>query len=85
MGKFNFDGYAEMLKNWVVFSQKHLYRCPEEEGLICYGNGTGTNWGMQTHLKAMSAFAVAASVEEIDFSDTSITKDEVLSESLAML
>ena len=85
MGKFNFDGYAEMLKNWVVFSQKHLYRCPEQEGLICYGNGTGTNWGMQTHLKAMSAFAVAAYIEEIDFSDTPITKEEVLSESLAML
>lgn len=85
MGKFNFDLYADMLKRWVVFSQKHLYRCPEENGLICYGNGTGTNWGMQTHLKAMSAFAVAALTEEIDFSDTPITKDEVLSESLAML
>ncbi len=85
MGKFNFDGYAEMLKNWVVFSQKHLYRCPEEEGLICYGNGTGTNWGMQTHLKAMSAFTVAALTEEIDFSDTPLTREEVLSESLAML
>jgi len=85
MGKFNFDGYAELLKNWVVFSQKHLYRCPEVEGLTCYGNGTGTNWGMQTHLKAMSAFAVAALTEEIDFSDTPITKEEVLSESLEML
>lgn len=85
MGNFNFDLYADMLKRWVVFSQKHLYRCPEEEGLICYGNGTGTNWGMQTHLKAMSAFAVAALTEEIDFSDTPIAKDEILSEALAML
>lgn len=85
MGSFNFKGYAEMLKNWVVFSEKHLYRCPEEEGLICYGNGTSTNWGMQTHLKAMSAFAVAALTDEIDFSDTPLTKEEVLDEALAML
>ena len=85
MGKFNFDLYADMLKRWVIFSQKHLYRCPELDGLVCYGNGTGTNWGMQTHLKAMSAFAVAALTEEIDFSDSPITKDELLSDTLAML
>lgn len=85
MKQFNFDGYAKLLKNWVVFSQKHLYRCPEHEGLICYGTGAGTNWGMQTHLKAMSSFAVVAKLDEIDLSDSSITKEELLSETLSML
>jgi len=85
MGKFNFDGYAKLLKNWVLFSQKHLYRCPEEEGLICYGNGTGTNWGMQTHLKAMSSFAVVCGMDEIDLSDFPLTREEILEETLAML
>ena len=85
MEKFNFDGYASLLKKWVVFSQKHLYRCPEDRELICYGNGTGTNWGMQTHLKAMSAFATVAKLDRIDLSGEPITKEELLAQSLSML
>ena len=85
MKKFNLEGYAELLKNWVVFSQKHLYYCPEEEGLICYGNGTSTNWGVQTHLKAMSAFAVAFGMDEIDLSDSPISKEELLRQTMGML
>ena len=85
MGKLNFNGYAKLLRDWVVFSKKHLYRCPEDPSLVCYGNGIATNWGVQTNLKAFSAFAIAATLDEIDFSDTDTTKEEVLEEALAML
>jgi hypothetical protein len=85
MSKFKFEGYARLLKNWIIFSQKHLYFCPERKGLVCYGNGISSNWGVQTNLKAMSAFAVAACMEEFDFSDTSITKEKVLEQALGML
>ena len=85
MGKLNFNGYAKLLRDWVVFSKKHLYRCPEDPTLVCYGNGIATNWGVQTNFKAFSAFAIAGVLDEIDFSDTGTTKEEVLEESLAML
>ena len=85
MGKFDFDGYARLLAKWTVFSQKHLYVIPEDNSLICYGNGTGTNWGMQTQLKAMSAFAVAAKLKEIDVESEGISRDLLLSEAISML
>ena len=34
MTKKSFDGYGQLLKNWVAFSQKHLYSCPERPELI---------------------------------------------------
>ena len=85
MNKFNFEGYAKLLKDWVVFSQKHLYYCPEIDGLICYGTGINSNWGVQTNGKAFSAFAIAATLPQIDFSDTSVTREQVLNQALGML
>ena len=80
-----YKGYADLLRDWVVFSQKHLYRCPENENLIVYGAGEHGHWGVHTQQKAFSAFAVAATLPEIDFSGTPITKERVLDEALGML
>lgn len=85
MRKSDFFGYGELLKNWVAFAQKHLYFCPEREGLICYGAGEHGHWGVHTHQKAFSAFAVLATAEEIDLSDFVITRQQLLEQALGML
>ena len=67
MQKFEFTRYARLLGEWVAFARRDLYVCPDGDGVICYGSGVSSNWGMQTHMKALSAFAVAASLEETEF------------------
>ena len=84
MQKFEFERYARLLCEWVVFARRDLYTCPDIYGLICYGPGHNGNWGMQTHMKALSAFAVAASIDESDFGGR-LTKKQVLDEALSML
>lgn len=85
MKDFDFDGYAKLLTEWVGFSQRHLYHCPEDEDLICYGPGFHTNWGIQTHAKAISAFAVVACLEDIDLSSIAISRDELIKTTLSMV
>jgi len=85
MKKDTINGYAKLLKDWVAFSQKHLYYCPEREGLICYGAGEHGHWGVHTHQKAFSAFAVLAADKSIDLSDFVITREELIEQALGML
>ncbi len=85
MSSFDFKGYSDLLKNWVVFSQKHLYSLPENPELMCYGAGEHGHWGTHTHQKAFSAFAVAATDEDINWDDTPLTREDVLNQALAML
>lgn len=85
MSAFDFKGYSDLLKNWIVFSQKHLYRLPENPDLMCYGAGEHGHWGTHTHQKAFSAFAIAATDEDICWDDTPITREEVLEQALSML
>lgn len=85
MHKFDFKGYGDLLKNWIVFSQKHLYYCPDRPELICYGAGEHGHWGVHTHQKAFSAFAVAAVSDDIDWSDCELSRETVLSQALGML
>ena len=84
MQKLEFKRYARLLGEWVAFARRDLYVCPDAEGVICYGPGLSSNWGMQTHMKALSAFAVAASIDGIDFGE-GLTREKVMSESLSML
>lgn len=84
MQKFEFERYARLLGEWVVFARRDLYACPDKEGLICYGPGLSSNWGMQTHMKALSAFAVAAAIDGVDLGGR-LTKKQVLDEALSML
>jgi len=76
---------ADLLKDWVVFSQRHLYECKDRPGLISYGVGEHVSWGVQSHQKAFSAFAIAALSDEIDWSNTSLSREKVLSQALGML
>ncbi len=82
---FDQMGYAELLADWIAFSQRHLYEVPGEEGLICYGPGSHGHWGVHTHQKAFSAFAVAGMCEGIDWRSRGLTREKVLSQALAML
>ena len=59
MKNFDVTGYGQLLRDWVVFSQRHLYRCPDRKDLISYGVGEHASWGVQSHQKAFSAFAIA--------------------------
>lgn len=85
MKKFDFEEYAKLLKDWVAFSQKHLYYCPEKNGLICYGVGEHGTWAVQTQQKAFSAFAILAALKEIDLSDFVLTREQLLEQALGML
>ena len=85
MKNYNMQFSAHLLKDWVVFSQRHLYECKDRPGLISYGVGEHRSWGVQSHQKAFSAFAIAALCDEIDWSDTPLSKDTVLAECLRML
>ena len=85
MNHFPMKDCAEMLAKWIAFSQKHLYHCPEREGLICYGAGEHGHWGVHTHQKAFSAFAVMAMEQGIDWEKYRLTREQVLSEALGML
>ena len=81
----NIAGYEKLLKDWVAFSQKHLYYCPERKDLICYGAGEHGHWGVQTHQKAFSAFAILATAKEIDLSNFVITREALIEQALGML
>lgn len=85
MAHFDTKVYASLLAKWVAFSQKHLYYCPEREGLICYGAGEHGHWGVHTHQKAFSAFAVAAVTDGIDWASVGLTREQVLEQALGML
>lgn len=74
----------EMLKGWIGYSLKDLYICPDRQDLICYGAGYN-GWGIQTHQKALAVFATLAAEENLDMSDMSISKEELLDCSLKML
>ena len=85
MNHFPMKDCAELLAKWIGFSQKHLYNCPEREGLICYGAGEHGHWGVHTHQKAFSAFAVMAMEKGIDWKKYHLTQEQVLGEALGML
>ena len=85
MKNFDIRFSADLLKDWVLFSQRHLYECKDRPELISYGVGEHRSWGVQSHQKAFSAFAIAAVCDEIDWSETPLSKEKVLAEALGML
>ncbi|MBQ6846262.1 MAG: hypothetical protein IJO61_03950 [Oscillospiraceae bacterium] len=85
MKSFDVQLSADLLKDWVVFSQRHLYKCKERPELVSYGVGEHVSWGVQSHQKAFSAFVIAALSDEIDWSDTPLSKEMVLSQAIGML
>lgn len=85
MTHFDTAAHAALLADWVVYSQRHLYFSSEREGLVCYGAGDHGHWGVHTHQKAFSAFAIAALDPDIDWAARGISKETVLSQALGML
>lgn len=75
------DVSKEMLNEWIYYSMQDLYQCPDRPDLMCYGAGYN-GWGMQTHQKALAAFAIAATDDSIK---TTIDKKTLLDISKKML
>ena len=84
MQKFEYDRYAKLLVDWVCFAEKHLYNCSDGDGMICYGAGISTNWGMQTHMKALSSFAVVWQLDE-KYLEGKLDRALLLERTLSML
>ncbi len=51
--------YIKILTSWTEAAVKHLYSPVDKPNFLSYGTGYD-NWGVQTHQKAFSAFAVVA-------------------------
>lgn len=69
----NLRRYQKILENWLSSAIHDVYSPDERPDLAFYGTGTDV-WGIQTHMKGFSAFAVAAadpdiSTESIGYSE----------------
>ncbi len=51
--------YEKIIRSWILSASDCVYVPRDRPDLAFYGTGTDT-WGMQTHMKGFSAFAVAA-------------------------
>lgn len=65
-------------------ARRQLQAAPEGKALRYYGSGE-SGWGAQTTQKALLAFAVLATDEEYDPAIAGASRDELLSEALALL
>ena len=74
------EACKKMLCAWIQYAMQNLYVCPDRPDLMCYGAGYN-GWGMQTHQKALAAFAIAATDDSIA---TDIDKKTLLNYSLKM-
>lgn len=79
-----YEGYVECLCKWIPFSRKHIYYLPDHPELCCYGTGFD-EWGIQTCQKAFSAYAVLAKDPMTDEKLCGMSKEQLLSDALAML
>jgi len=69
----NLRRYQKILENWLSSAIHDVYSPDERLDLAFYGTGTDV-WGIQTHMKGFSAFAIAAadpdiSTESIGYSE----------------
>lgn len=85
LSHFPAEAYSALLADWVRYSQQHLFVCREDTALVCYGAGEHGHWGVQTHQKAMAAFAVAAADPTIDWLAFELKREDVYAQALSML
>ncbi|MDD6871604.1 MAG: hypothetical protein PUD68_02035 [Clostridiales bacterium] len=76
--------YKRLLENWAAFARRDLFRPADRLDLMYYGTGTDT-WGIQTHQKGFAAFAVLASLPDVDEKAAGMTRAELKDAALAML
>ena len=78
------ERYKILLENWICSMKGYVAEPFDREGLAYYGTGTDV-WGIQTHMKGFSAFAVAAADPDIDEKRCGYTHDELVDTALKML
>ena len=76
--------YLQLLAPWAMYSQKHLYTCPDRPDLICYGPGYN-GWGVQTNQKAFAAYAVLASHPKAEELSAALAQEELQRIALGLL
>ncbi len=67
--------YQNILQNWLTSAIKDVFSPDERPDLAFYGTGTDV-WGIQTHMKGFSAFAVAAADPDVCTDEIGYTKEE---------
>lgn len=76
--------YLSFLEPWIKTSQRYITTCPGREELLCYGTGYNT-WGVQTHQKAFSAYAILGMDPRFDEKKAGIKREKVIDTALRML
>ncbi len=76
--------YRKLLTDWVRSQKDYVTSPVDRPDLAYYGTGTDV-WGIQTHMKGFSAFAVAAADSDFDHAAAGYTREEMLALALAML
>lgn len=76
--------YRTLLKNWIRSQREYIASPADRPDLAFYGTGTD-RWGIQTHMKGFSAFAVIAADDEAGHEDCGYTQSELIDLSLKML
>lgn len=76
--------YRTLLKNWIRSQKSYIGSPADRPDLAFYGTGTD-RWGIQTHMKGFSAFAVVAADNDACHEDCGYTQSELIELSLKML
>ncbi|QGQ98390.1 hypothetical protein EHS13_27635 [Paenibacillus psychroresistens] len=76
--------YLQLIGPWILDAKKWLYHCPDRPNLVCYGTGYN-DWGVQTHQKALAAFAVWGTASDVDPVAMRMDQEEIRSLALSML
>ena len=63
------EKYIRLLEKWVAYAVNDIYICPDRPELAYYGDGTN-GWGCQTNLKAFAAFAILATSDHLNETNT---------------
>lgn len=84
MSPISYQDYIHVLEPWIKASEEQIHPCADRPEMAYYGTGYNT-WGVQTHQKALAAFAVLAAEESVDESRTGMPKERILDYALKML
>ena len=78
------EQYRRLLENWVRSQKPYLGTPSDRPDLMFYGTGTH-KWGIQTHMKGFSAYAVLAADPDTDETRCGMTRAELLDTALKLL
>lgn len=75
--------YRKLLENWIASQRDYVGFPHDRDDLAFYGTGTNV-WGIQTHMKGFSAYAVIAADDEADHAACGYTQAELIELALKM-